>query len=669
MKNGYYLSAYIDISYLGNLYLTGHRHDNCIALWYLEDKKVNLVHYWELERQTGMKQQRMSFYDVNHFHKIVNFLLKPYNITIDDIQEIWGVPQLNSSDHYLSKHKFPNIAYHAMSHLSSTLFMDMDKFKNSKIIALSIDGGTDTTMNAYDKNGVCEREKIEFVGSYSENGEILYTFRVFSPAVIWGALSVYYGMQEGSLMALASASESEVYIEPEEFLFHRNFALDENNGPKIIDLIKQVENLTEADEGVKFNYFDPRFSKKDNKISMVMKIIQRMSERIMTRNISEAVKKYKINPKETYLAMSGGFALNCPCNTYLLEEYDFKGFIAPPSVSDSGMALGIGLYSFYNELGNTFEFKLENAYYGDSDDFEDFFAKGEYNYYIDSVEDFDENLAVADLEEEPIVWFNGRAEIGPRALGARSILGDPRKTQTKDRLNEIKQRQWWRPVAPIVLMNEQKEWFKNSYETPYMLHVLKIREDKRKLVPAIVHEDGTARTQTLDEKGGQDLLFKLMKAFANKTGVPILCNTSLNDKGEPIINHIDEAINFALRKGIKIAYFNGKRVVLKNHKDYNETLPLKRLVRMNFWTTSDDRENLIDKFNPDNVSINNLNICIMTNTLENAPVKKDTVDNLKDYFNNINNDPILKKQFLIARMLNKKQLQIALDNSQSSKIS
>lgn len=399
-------------------------------------------------------------------------------------------------------------------------------------------------------------------------------------------------------MALASASKSEAYIEAEDILVKNNVKVETAKYEQVMQLIEQVEGLTEADAGVKFNYFDPRFSERDNKISMVMKIIQKMSQRIMKRNIDEAIRRYNINPKETYLAMSGGYALNCPCNSYLLEEYGFKGLIAPPCVSDSGMALGIGLYSFYNELGNTFDFKFKNAYYGDEDDLKVFLKKEEYHDYIESVEDFDENQAVADIEEGPTIWFNGRAEVGPRALGARSILGDPRKAETKDKLNEIKQRQWWRPVAPIVLMDREQEWFEKSYESPYMLHAIKIRADKEDQVPSIVHEDKTSRVQTIDEENGQDLLLKLVRAFANKTGVPILCNTSLNDKGEPIINRIDEAVNFALRKGIKVAYFNGKRVLLKNHNNYGEKSPLKRPLRIAVWKTSEEREKLIEVFNP-----------------------------------------------------------------------
>ena len=409
-------------------------------------------------------------------------------------------------------------------------------------------------------------------------------------------------------MALASASKSEAYIEIEDILIKNNVKEENRKYGQVIRLIQQVESLTEADAGVKFNYFDPRFSEKDNKISMAMKIIQSMSERIMKRIVDEAIERYNINPKETYLAMSGGFALNCPCNTYILEGYGFKGFIAPPCVSDSGMALGIGLYSFYNELGNTFDFKFENAYYGDEDNIEEFLERKEYMDYIQSVSNFDEGQAIADMEEGPIIWFNGRAEIGPRALGARSILGDPRKAETKDKLNEVKQRQWWRPVAPIVLMDRQGEWFENFHESPYMLQVLKIRADKEEQVPAIIHEDKTARVQTIDKQNGQDLLLKLLEAFADKTGVPILCNTSLNDKGEPIINKIDEAINFGLRKGIKVGYFNGKRVSLKNHKNYKETLPLKRTLRMSVWKTQMEREKLIEKLNTYNVSDKNIRL-------------------------------------------------------------
>jgi predicted NodU family carbamoyl transferase len=593
MKNGYYLSAYVEIDEIGNLYKFAHRHDHCIALWKKTDNQISLEDYWELERFTGMKQHSMALFDVTHFKLMINQLLKKHNLNYNDIIETWGVPQLNGSDHYLSKHKFENITYHAMCHLASALFMDMEKFKNENLLAFVVDGGSDIVI---DKDTA---SKIPFIGCWSDRHGI-EIFPVYSPGFLWDSMRCYFDIREGTLMALASASKSEAYIEVEDILVENNVTVEKEKYEQVKELINKVEGLTQEDAGIKFNYFDPRFSERDNKISMIMKIIQRMSERIMKMNIESAIHRYNINTKDTYLVMSGGFALNCPCNTYLMDEYGFKGFIAPPCVSDSGMALGIGLYSFYNELGKNFEFKLKNAYYGGADELDEFLKKAEYDHYIESIEEFDETQAVADIEEAPVIWFSGRAEMGPRALGARSILGDPRKAETKDKLNEIKLRQWWRPVAPIVLLDQQQEWFENSYESPYMLQVLKIRPGKEELIPAIAHEDKTARAQTIDEESGQKLLLKLIKAFHNKTGVPILCNTSLNDKGEPIINRIEEAVNFALRKGIRVTYFNGKRVLLKNHKDYEKVLPLKRVFRTEVWKNKEERENLVEVFNPYN---------------------------------------------------------------------
>jgi predicted NodU family carbamoyl transferase len=556
-------------------------YDQSIALWEKTNNQIFLQDYWELERFTGEKHFQMSFFNVEQFKLIMNELLYKHNINYNDIVEVWGVPQLNDNDNYLSKHKFPDITYHAMCHLSSSLFMDMDKFRNEKILAFAVDGGSDNIINKDTAN------KNPFIGCWSDpHLSDLQVYPVYSPGFLWDSMSSHFGINESTLMALASASKSEAYILPDDILLQSNVKVETEKYKQVIQLIKEIEDLKVSDAGVKFNYFDSRFSISDNKISMEMKLIQNMSQRIMKRNIDEAIRRYNIKPQETYLAMSGGYALNAPCNSYLVEAYGFKGLIAPPCVSDSGMALGIGLYSFYNELGGSFEFKLKNAYYGDEDDLEVFLKKEEYRDYIESVEDFDESKAVQYIENSSVVWFNGRAEIGPRALEARSIIGDSRKKQTKDKLNKIKRRQWWRPVASIVIKEREHEWFEKTFDSPYMLHAIKIRAEKENQVPAIVNEDRTSRVQTIDEESQSGLLLNLVREFADKTGVPILCNTSLNDKGCPIINHIEDAVDFALRKGIKVAYFNEKRVLLKNHEKYKEKAPAKRPMGLQSYTNS-----------------------------------------------------------------------------------
>ena len=262
---------------------------------------------------------------------------------------------------------------------------------------------------------------------------------------------------------------------------------------------------------------------------------------------------------------------------------------------------------------------------------------------------------VEDIIAAPIVWFDKGSEVGPRALGARSLIGDPRTQETKDQLNIIKQRQWWRPVAPIVLRDHIGEWFEQEFESPYMLHAFTVKEEMRDKVIAILHEDNTARLQSITENDGQDRLYEVIQCFYKKTGIPIVCNTSLNDKGEPIINRIEEALNFALRKGIKVAYFNGKRFELKNHETYPEKEPLRRPFRMQYWNSEEEWKELCKKYNPKNYS--SKIIYTYTHTYMGKGVELTELDeNLQklavaEIQDHLKRNPLLNKQLLLNRMI------------------
>lgn len=622
MKNGYYLSAYLEIAQVRNIFTIGYRHDNCVALWEKNDYDVKLIRYWELERLTGYKQNSFALYDKEHCEDILSGLLKKEGLTLEDIIEIWGVPELLADDSYLSKHHYPEYTYHCMSHLSSCMLIDTKLSKQENILGFNLDGGSDCVVDAYNKEGeVGEIEKYPFAGAYSSAGSTDISISpAYSPGAFWLYVAIHYNMREGSLMALASASESKAYLDVDNILVNRSYQIDspDHAENKILDLVREIDSYTKEDSGIKFNYFDSRFSEEENKISMVMKIIQNMSYRIMEINIENAIKEFGIVPEETYLAMSGGFALNCPCNTHLMNKYHFKGFVAPPCVSDCGMALGIGLFTFYKKTEGKFDFKLESAYYGESDNLEVFLENNEFEGFIHSIEEFEPGRAAEDLINEPIVWFDGNTEIGPRALGGRSILGDPRKQATKDTLNTIKKRQWWRPVAPIVLKECVGDWFENNYESPYMLHTIKIKDEKVDKVIAISHSNGTARLQTIDKDTKQKRLYQLMEAFYSMTGVPIICNTSLNDKGEPIINCIDETFNFALRKKINVMYVNGYRITLRNHENYTELQPLRRKLTLGKWKSNEEYLQLYNKYNPYNIN----DELIMTKIMWGIPVDR-----------------------------------------------
>jgi carbamoyltransferase len=147
-------------------------------------------------------------------------------------------------------------------------------------------------------------------------------------------------------------------------------------------------------------------------------------------------------------------------------------------------------------------------------------------------------------------WFQGRSEFGPRALGNRSIIADPRKAEMKDILNKrVKHRQSFRPFAPIVLAERAKEIFEGDEDSPFMLIAKRVRPEWRDKIPAIVHVDGTARVQTV-RQDQNEVLYRLLKEFDAITGVPVLINTSFNVKGEPIVETPEDAVECFLSTGI-----------------------------------------------------------------------------------------------------------------------
>ena len=349
---------------------------------------------------------------------------------------------------------------------------------------------------------------------------------------------------------------------------------------------------------------DPTFSIRENLISAGMKEVNRITTEMMEWQVEKFLNQFSLNPEDTFLSISGGFGLNCPTNSHLLRKYHFKGFMGPPCMDDSGEALGIGLYKFYKNASR-FNFKLQHAYYGksyfdDKQDLDTFMECG----LIKSISSLSPETFVNDLERDIIVWFDSCAEIGPRALGHRSILGDPRKSETKDRLNHVKQRQFWRPVAPIILKEYLSDWFEDDFDSPYMLHTSHVKRNKAEQIPAVLHYDGTARIQTITNHPENKVLYDLIKVFFEKTGVPIVCNTSLNDKGEPIINTPKDAIRFAITKNIRIVYINGKRFEVNTKIKYPATDFF--VPELNMLFTKDVNQLLINEENPYGLNTNEL---------------------------------------------------------------
>jgi carbamoyltransferase len=240
------------------------------------------------------------------------------------------------------------------------------------------------------------------------------------------------------------------------------------------------------------------------------------------------------------LASAGGVALNCVANARLAREGPFREFFIQPAAGDAGTALGAALYAAH-ALGDRVR-PMTSAALGRSWSDVDVkaFLEGA-GIGFEQPEDLAERAAELLAENHVIAWFQGRSEFGPRALGQRSLLADPRPADQQARLNEIKGREEFRPVAPLVLQERAAEIFEGHFPSPFMLFTHRVRDAWRQRIPSALHVDGTARVQTVDPHT-EPLLGALLRAFERRTGVPVLINTSFNTAGRPMVDSPADAV-------------------------------------------------------------------------------------------------------------------------------
>ena len=318
--------------------------------------------------------------------------------------------------------------------------------------------------------------------------------------------------------------------------------------------------------------------------------IQAVTEEIVLRLVSSIYKETKINN----LCMAGGVALNCVANGKVLKKNIFKNIWFQPAAGDAGGSLGAALAFWYQELGNKRKLKenrddMKGSYLGPS------FSNDEVENKLKSLgakyeKQDEENLIISIANElknkKTIGWFQGRMEFGPRALGSRSIIADPRSDKMQKKLNlKVKFRESFRPFAPSVLRSDVNDWFDLNCDSPYMLLVADVKKNiqipmsdkdnrlfgieklniKRSSIPTVTHVNYSARIQTVHEDTNPRY-FKLLKKFKEITGCPVLVNTSFNVRGEPIVCTIEDAFkcfmgtnldilvceNFILQKGNQI---------------------------------------------------------------------------------------------------------------------
>ena len=313
----------------------------------------------------------------------------------------------------------------------------------------------------------------------------------------------------------------------------------------------------------------PRVPDKDEINEFHMDIaasIQNVTEEIMIKLAKSIKEEYGLNN----LCLAGGVALNCVANGKILKEKIFKNIWIQPAAGDAGGSLGAALALWYIEKNNTRKLNLNDEMKGSylgteykQEEIENQLKAIGANFKVYRYKDLIENTSKFISNQKVVGWFQGRMEFGPRALGARSILADPRSEKMQKSLNlKVKYRESFRPFAPSILKEDLTDWFDLDVESPYMLIVadvlnkrkIEMSEDQKELfgikklnvkrseIPAVTHVDYSARIQTVSKETNK-AFYDLILKFKEKTGCPIIINTSFNIRGEPIVNTPKEAFN------------------------------------------------------------------------------------------------------------------------------
>jgi carbamoyltransferase len=287
-------------------------------------------------------------------------------------------------------------------------------------------------------------------------------------------------------------------------------------------------------EPVEWEAFAPRVTRGEESWTRAHAALASTVQRRLEEVVLELAAWLHERTRDSRVALAGGVALNCVANTRLWREGPFDEIWVQPAAGDAGTALGAALH-LARELGDETE-PMRTVALGRG------FDEWELLRWLDCVglpherpADVAQAAAEVVAADGVVAWFQGRSEYGPRALGHRSLLADPRRAENVERLNDVKGREQFRPIAPMVLAERAAELFDGPLPSPYMLFTHGVRPEWRDRIPAVVHVDGTARIQTVDRRE-EPLVARFLEAFEQGTGVPVVVNTSLNTAGRPIVD-------------------------------------------------------------------------------------------------------------------------------------
>lgn len=550
---------------MDNLYILGlnyYGHDASASL--LNNGKV-IASAME-ERFSGIKKDRS--FPIN----AINFCLKYESIGIDDVDVVtfYMNPELFHEKrviHYLGKNypksiplfdpfldrslKYKNVekeirdklnfykkiyfCNHHNAHIAISFFLS--DFKEAAVI--SIDGAgeiTSTVLAVVQDNNIEVLREVDFPNSLG---------------MLYNSVTYYLGFNpisdQGKVMGLSAYGDSSKFIDN-----FRNIVKLNDDGTYRIDLdYFEFQNKRNTWISEKFlSTFGPRRSS-DEEIEKKHKDIAAALQRRLEEIYLHMGAYLKEKTKMKNLCLGGGVSLNSVANGKLLQKEYFKDIFIPPPTGDDGLSIGAPLYYNYCILKNTERFPFVSPFLGpEYNDDEILKAIKRFNLKYKKSDNIFKETAVLLSENKIIAWYQGRMEIGPRALGNRSIIANPALHNVKELLNSrVKFREPFRPFAPSILAEDVKDWFEYDHPAPFMLFVFKIKKEKREKIPGVTHVDGTGRLQAVN-KEFNERYYNLINEFKKITGIPMVINTSFNIMGNPIVESPTDAIKCFLGNGI-----------------------------------------------------------------------------------------------------------------------
>jgi carbamoyltransferase len=440
------------------------------------------------------------------------------------------------------KPKIHNVEHHR-SHLASAFFAS--PFDEAAL--LSIDGSGDFTTTMI---GIGKGNKIEVIDSVDFPMSVGSFYTSFTQFLGFP----YYG-DEYKVMGLAPYGEPKYVDKLRDIIYFTNdglFSWNKKYFRSAKDVTVAYENNVPHVDTLYTPYLEQKFGKaraKNEELTQYHKDIAASVQRFTEELIFHIAANLQKRTGLKNLCLAGGVAQNSVANGKILKNTPFENLYIPSAGHDAGIAMGSAYY-VYNQLLNKDRSKaVYSAYTGSrytNEEIEEILQKANVTYKRYSDEELYEKVAARIIDKGVIGWFQGRAEFGPRALGARSILADPRRSDAKELLNsKIKRRESFRPFAPSILKEYVPEYFELTDDVPFMEKVFPIKKEKHEFIPAVTHVDGTGRLQSVD-KAISPRYYNLIDSFRKKTGVPVLLNTSFNEN-EPIVNSPAEALDCFLR--------------------------------------------------------------------------------------------------------------------------